>query len=683
MRTRLLLLPSLLLVGLGAVPVDAAQKTTGEQRQLELLGGMSREQQLAAPNQLFLQSYVRRGALLYLHRLDGLACSDLFSLGDEVLFAGAFGNTDGSEHNLVFLEGAGSPSHLDSGPYRFPADTWRGLWPLGPDLNTFWHEVSHALLDAAGLGIAEAPYAASLDDPDEGAGMRSRTALTSSDEHHPFIEGVGQRNSEAYGLLFAFEEAVRRADRAESEYLAEGRAIDHSVERQLWGEAHMRFSAFLKAMKRVANMPPEALGAYRQATGVFFSTAEQVAELYRSGGMKRLQRGEALGIRPPAWVFFPDLMRMPLQLVLRDAEGRDLEQPGIASTAKFQIKDGIYRQELSVEVRARGSAARLTRSALKNQEIGGLVARGTLRIRLVEDEPLVTLSVRQGGQSTGGVAAPGGPSQQLFDLDLSAKDPQPVRVVFVRRKLPELREPTTYHVEFSFADKGKDPIYDTATAQASFALGPGAAAAKAPASTATAQPPAQPPPSTSALAPAQGKQKTGEKLGLTFGWGPLPEGFRGTTGFMSGDQYGPHNPLPAKGERELVTGPVLFFEKGKWGTNGIVVELFVNRRDASWALRNHVEELSKNNPMFANLFEHREGQVGGRRAFVSRMRANGGQKVNWVYSVELDPKRALWASILSDLDVNDKHKGVAAAIERQHEQLIASLRFGPDASPLA
>jgi hypothetical protein len=322
---------------------------------------MSREQQLAEPNQRFLQSFVGRGALVYRQRLDGLACSHLFSMGDEVLFAGAVGNTDGSEHNLVFLEGTGAPAHLDGGPYRLPADTWRSLWPLGPDLNTFWHEVNHALLDAAGLEIAEAPYAASLDNPSEGAGMRGRTALTSVDGHHPFIEGVGQRGSEAYGLLFAFEEAVRRADLTESEYLAEGCAIDHAVERQLWGEAHHRFSAFLKAMKRVANMPPEALGAYRQATGVFYSTAEQVAEFYRPGGMKRLQRGEALGIRPPAWVFFPDLMRMPVQIVLRDAEGRDLEQPGVASTAKFEIKDGAYRQELRVEVRARLGRPRLPR----------------------------------------------------------------------------------------------------------------------------------------------------------------------------------------------------------------------------------------------------------------------------------------------------------------------------------
>ncbi|MBI5546329.1 MAG: hypothetical protein HY901_20775 [Deltaproteobacteria bacterium] len=690
LRPAIWLAPILILFATALDPATSSAQAPPptEQRRLEILGGMPRDQQLAPASQAFLQSFLRRGALLYLHRLDGLSCTGLFSLGDEVLFAGAVGNADGSERNLVFLEGAGAPSHLDGGPYVFPADLFRAYWPASPDRNTYWHECNHALLDAAGLEVAAAPYAQSLDDPSEGAGLRSQTALTSRDGHHPFLEGVGQRGSEAYAELLPFEAAARQADQAESEYLAQGRTIDYAVERQLWGEAHQRFSVFLKRMKRVANMPPETLGAYRQASGVFFSTAEQVAEFYRAGGMKRQQRGEVLPIRPPAWVFYPDLMLMPVKLELRDAEGRDLEQPGVASSAKSETKDGVYRQQLAVTVRARGSHARLTKSMAQNKAVGGAVARGTLRIRLLEDEPLVGLGVSQGtgGRSVDGEAGPGGPSAHLFDLDLSAQNAQPIRVEFIRRKLLELREPTTYHVELRFSDSGAERVYDASTAQVSFTLGPGAAGPTVPKSDAPA--PVEPPEAAASTSSGTasgggGDPQRGKPLGTTMSWGPLPEGFAAVSGFVHDDRAGPHTPLPAKGEKDLVMGPVLFFKRGAWGTDGIIAEFYTRRLEKPpRSLEERIQQFNETAGFQASQFKHSEVVVGGRKGFLSLLRSGSGLKINWVYSIELDPRQGLWVTVLTDLYVNRKNQEIAPLLERQHSELIASVRFGPDPSAM-
>ena len=255
MRFRLASSPlrCLLLGALLSTAAMAQQPAGGaaEQRRLQLLGTQSREIQLAPANQAFLVAYVRRAALLYLHRLDNLSCRPLFGMGDQARFLAVIGSDvsvptvtaavkgrliypsgwpDETVPNRVFIEGDRSPRHPDDGPYIFPANTWEKYWPASTEFNTYWHEAQHPLLLEGGVGINPAPY-------------RARMLRTEDDdEHHAFIEGVGQRGSEAYVELLAFEDAVRRADRLESQWMAEGRdpAEDYGLQRQAWGEAHQQ-----------------------------------------------------------------------------------------------------------------------------------------------------------------------------------------------------------------------------------------------------------------------------------------------------------------------------------------------------------------------------------------------------------------------------------------------------------
>src|SRR5690606_11923343 len=110
--------------------------------------------------------HTRQGAVLYLHHLDGLAPRALFSLGDESRFVGAVGSVGGTDHNRVFIEKKGAPMHEDSGPYVFPTDLM-SRYPPSPRMNTYWHEVQHALLDTAGVQVSPRPYGYALDTPSE------------------------------------------------------------------------------------------------------------------------------------------------------------------------------------------------------------------------------------------------------------------------------------------------------------------------------------------------------------------------------------------------------------------------------------------------------------------------------------------------------------------------------------
>jgi len=655
----------------------AGQSAPTERPRLESFGRMDHAAQQAPDNQQFLQAFLRRGARLYLHRLDDLTCQGLFSLGDEALFIAAVGNTDGTDRNLVFIEGTGAPAHLDDGPYVFPADTFRQYWPPRPDLNTYWHETNHALLYAAHVRTGTVPYAASMDDPQD------------TDDHHPFIEGVGQRGAEAYGELLGFEQAVRRADQLESEYLAQGRDINYAVERQLWGDAHQRFTAFLQRMKRVANMTPELLANYRRATGVFFSTAEETAEFYRAGGLKRETRGEVLPLRPPTWVFYPELWRMPVKLQMQDTAGHDLELPGATARAPFVVKDDVYRQEIRVRVLARGSASRRSGNSQKDLAVGGAVARGRLRIRLTEDEPLVTLSLAQGpaGRPVDGASGPGGSSTHLFDVNLAGSDSQPIRLVFARRKLGELIKRTNYHVELDFMDSGAEALYDPSAAQVSFALGPDSAAgpkATAAASAAPKPPPA-PPPNAPTVPKASEPAKAG--LGLSMSWGPTPDGMTVELGTHEHTREELPPVLPSTGELELISGAVMHLSKGEWGSDGVVIEVFAKIADAPLAtLQDHIATLrpregTRDNGFFAS-FTHTETLVGGRRAFSSSRRSGSGLQGNRHYSIDLPGSPVIRVIILTDISVNRRNADVYDSLARARDALIGTIRFGGDPSAL-
>lgn len=668
----------LLLGALAASPVLAQQPAGGaaDQRRLQLLGAMSRENQQAPANQAFLVGFFRRGMQVYLHRLDALSCRSLFGMGDEARFAAAIGSTDGSDRNRIFLDGRGAPSHVPLGPYVFPSDTWSGYYPATAERNTYWHETQHALMDEAGVAIVPGPYGAAMDN------------ATDADDHHAFIEGVGQRGSEAYSELLAFEETVRRADRLESQWLAEGRdPSDYGLQRQAWGDAHQRFSAFLGRMKRLANMPAAALANYRGATGIFFSSSERVAEFYRSGGMKRIDRGETLPIRPPTWVFFPDLLLMPVQVQVLDANRRNLEEAGALATAPSETKNDVFRQSVVVRVMARGAVSRMTGTPQQNLAVGGMVRRGRLRIKVVEDEPLVGLAVSQGTSATAdGIIAPGGPSTRYFDIDLAHINAQPVRIAFVRRKLSLLKKPVTYHVSFDFTDPLASRLYDASSAQLGFTLGAGGPATAASATATPAAPaPAAPTASTTSAA---GAKSTRTPVGVKVSWGPLPSGLTVFKGSMYDKGRGLGDPpvLSAPDEMELVHGPTAFLQRGDRKANFVIIELYGMVYDRTYASRDEWVSIQfpPGTGKYGPSFDHSETRVAGLRAFESIERKwseRGGQHH---YLVELDPQRHLYASILSDMYIHKSgHTDAVDVFTRDVTQFIAGLRFTlPAAQPL-
>lgn len=669
-----------LLVGALVSSSAFAQQPAGsadEQRRLELLGKQSRAVQMETGNQAFLVAFARRAALLYLHRLDSLSCRTLFGMGDEARFAASVGSADGTDHNRFFIEGDSSPRHLDmdrGGSYVFPSNTFQRYWPASATLNTYWHEVQHDLMLSAGIDVPPDPY----------RGVMGYLA-TETDGHHVLIEGVGQFGSEAYALLQPFEDAVRRADRLESQWIAEGRdpSDDYGLQRQAWGEAHQLFSAFLKAMLRVPVVPATALADYRAATGIFFSSPEKVAEFYRTGGLKRLERGEALAIRPPTWVFWPDLFLMPVQVLVLDANRRDLEEAGALAKAPSETKNGTFRQTFTVSVKARGSAYRMKELGRKeNLLVGNTVRRGTLRLRIVEEDTLVRLTISQGTSAT---VDGDGPRKSFFVLDLATANSQPVKVTFVRRALSKLNKPTTYHVTLEYTDPDASKLYYAASAQLSFTLGtgsgaPGGTAGGSTASAAAAVPAVPAPAPAASATSAAGATSTRTPVGVKVSWGPLPSGLTVFKGGMYDKGRGLGDPpvLPSPGEMEMVNGATAFLERGDRKTNFVIIELYGMVYDRTYAsLQEYLSiQFPPGSGKYGPTFDHSETRIAGLRAFESigrRWSELGGQHH---YVVELDPQRHLYASILSDMHTHASvHTDLVDVYTRDVTQFIAGLRF--------
>jgi hypothetical protein len=635
-----------------------------EQQRLRILAGLTRVDQRLPKNQVRLQQFMRRAVLLYLHSLDGLACRELFSVGDEARFVGAIGNNDGSDWNLVFLEGTGNPRHEWQGAYVFPTDLpdQAFYYPPVAERNTYWHEVNHSLLDDAWIGLNPM-----------------------SDYQHTLIERIGQPGTVAYATLYEFERSLRRADQAETQYLAQARLIDYDLERQLWGEAHRQFSIFVAAMANMGNLAAEDLATYRAATGVFFSTVEQVAEFYRTGGLKRQERGEVLPIRPPAWVFYADLLLMPVHIELRDANRQDLEQPGATARAPSTVKDDVFRQEIRFAVRAQGSMARRT-GTQADQALGGLVSRGHLQVRLKEEEPLVSLALAQGrgNRPVAGQAGPGGASTQVFEVDFTPDDSQPLQLVFNRRKVSALAKATTYHVELNYRDGRADRVYDSASAQVVFTLSAGTQSNAALPATAPTAPAPDPP----APAPAPTKAQPGKGLGVTMSWGPLPAGMRCYPGPFAGSK--PPAPLPDKGEIELFSGAVLYCYRGEPGNSRspvIAIELFVHKpSDSSFPTLDEYKARAKAQDPHGDFqfFKHGEIIVGGRRGYESEGGGpNSNYRANHFFFLELDPDRRIFATIDCEIRPGRGRPEVFEPLNRDLDAALKTLRFGPDASGLA
>ena len=658
-RVCALLLGAALATSATSAVAQQAPGGAGDAQRVRILGQMTQQDQQAPANQAWLVPWMRNASRLFQRSLDGLACQALFSLGTETLFNAAVGPRPGAAPRAVFILGDGNPQlEPYANFYVFPANTWERAMPSA-ERNTAWHELQHGLLTDGGLGVAAAPFAASIDD------------RTDADDQHPFIEGVGLRGAQAYGELLAFEEAVRRADRLETQWLSEGRdPSDYALQRQAWADAHQRFSEFQVRMRRVANIDAALMAQYRALSGIWFSTTEQVAEFYRNGGLKRTERGEVLPLRPPRWVFSPELFLMPVQLTFTDADRRDLEEPGAMARAPFDVKSGVFRQSILVRVRARGSALRLNATAGRaaTAQVIGTVRRGQLRIRIVEDEPLVGMAISQGaGATVDGQVAPGGPSTHLFTIDLSRPDPMPVRITFVRRQLSLLKAPTAYHVAFEYTDAAADRLYDASSAQLTFtvdARGPAAGAAGnagvsgSASGTGATGPTASGTASTAPAAPASADARVlgspaeiaaRKPNGIMMTWAALPDGMVAQKGSM----YDPDKPvLPSAHTMELNSGPSVWFEEGKvrGGNQWFVLEIYSRTRTQNFtSLQNFIDETDPpGRSKYGRGFTHRETTVAGFRTFESTMNRwteYGGQHH---LCIEVDPQRHIYIWLLTD-----------------------------------
>jgi len=495
---------------LAAAPRPAAQAALDPvQRKLKSTGALPLAQQLADPSvQGWLQTYLRDAAEAHMDKLAGLSCRSLFSMGDRQKFRDAVGNGGkplGPPGDLSSLEGkvwpaeyvnlvilktffektgeARPPRRLDKGVYNFPEDIYIAYYPpSSPQVNVYWHEVQHALLDAAGLSEPCAQWDSSLDKRGD------------KDRHHPFLEGVGNRGFEAFEKLLGFEKELLQA-RARRDYLASrgeyfktfqgGPAVDLAQERHVWAACHRSFTGFLAAHARIARMPQARLNAYKAATGVFFAPPQAVANHYLNGGLRAAGSGPA--VHPPKWVFYPDLAPVPVQIFLQD-------QTALVVPAQ---PPGRQHQAVLIRLSAMGSVVRAASgSAAQAKRYVAPGACGSRGIRLAGDEPEAYLrrespddAGRPAGRPLQGVALKSGASPRFFQVGMQDVPRGLLRLHFLHGKTDSLAGPTPFKVRLTFHDDTPERFFDTSETVAIFLVQPPAAAAST-AGTGSGAPPA-------------------------------------------------------------------------------------------------------------------------------------------------------------------------------------------------
>ena len=360
-------------------------------------GKMTRDQQRDPSMQRGLRKVFLQAIELYCHHLDKLACQSLFSVGNPERFRTALVNVDGVQidRNVIYVEGKGAPQHLDNGPFILPLDFWQAYLPLNPNSSTLWHEAQHELLAQAGM-----------------AG-----ALYSQDSHHDLIEGIGERGAEAFGLLLPFENEIRKAA-AETQ----GKTLTLEQERAYWGSAQALWRKFALGAQHIRRVGSAGTSVehYRDITGIYYGSANEVQGFYQSGGLK-LSDGSA--VRPPAWVFdTPGYLPADIDVIA---------SPPV-------IKGTSYECSVGVTIKANTK----------------LVKQGKLRIKLETEDNQCGLRVSQDNVGTvPGLAGPGGPSTRLFDIDISKG--QPITVTFSHLRTDKLQA-VEYPITLSYTDPGAD-----------------------------------------------------------------------------------------------------------------------------------------------------------------------------------------------------------------------------------
>lgn len=184
---------------------------------------------------------------------------------------------------------------------------------------------------------------------------------------------------------------------------------------------------------------------------------------------------------------------------------------------------------------------------------------------------------------------------------------------------------------------------------------------------------AAPAPAAPSPAPAP-KEPERPKLGLTFSWGPLPEGMQVYPGKFAGNQ--PPPPLPNRGTIELVRGAILYCQRGvpRRGSSA-VIELFTFPDPEKFpTLAEYTAKAKAQDPHGDfNFLRHVETTVGGRRGYESFGESR--LRTNRFFTLNLDPERKITAIILCELGPGTGSPDDNALMKRVLEAALQTFRF--------
>ncbi|MBT9586225.1 hypothetical protein IV102_22985 [bacterium] len=364
--------------------------------------GRSIEDQSQPKVQTQLRHVFRRGAQLFINRgLEGVACAQLFSMGDPVIFEQALTPHYGGDHNLVLVLTPGPDGrlwyqgnsfnttiqHLDQGPYLFPANQVGQHLPLTPEKNSYWHELQHDLLERNGF----------------------------RQDHHAVIENYAEAAIHAYKGLLDFQ---RRLSEAEAAARVKKLSVDQT--RAIWSRPQQAWQSFCALWGRVRLTGDGALTVerYTQVTGIRFAPPAKVQEFYQQGGYH--------GIKPPTWIFQSRLAHQPVSL-------------SFAPALPQRPKPALWEQTVGVILRSNNKA----------------VSKGQLILKLNDLDPNVGMRA-----TLDDVAVTGG-SSRYIPIDM-AKGTN-VKVTLVHARTDLLTQPKSVTIEAEYNDARHPRKFEDAT----------------------------------------------------------------------------------------------------------------------------------------------------------------------------------------------------------------------------
>lgn len=321
----------------------------------------------------------------------------------------------------------GGPTKNPGEPFIFPTDgnPMDLLQPLSIAAeSTCWHEMMHGFMAQYTL---------------------SAPGLFGADQEHVYIENYVQYTMEwLYALNHAghFEELAREAQAETEAYRNKNVDITFEIERQLWGRVHQAWQSQWPLAQRIAALDEELRIECRTLFNIQMPRVEEVLQFYMNGGLRTT--AHAL-VRIPAWVMYPDI---PLAVAGFERDASRDEQEYKGGVLKYKTTFSVVGFTRSPEGRARRDR----------------IARGTLIVRLESSDDSASISLRAGQRILDGIMGPGGPSNRLFKVDLSAIPGEIFHLVIAHRRPSEIRNTATYRISLEFSDTGTPLVFASSKA---------------------------------------------------------------------------------------------------------------------------------------------------------------------------------------------------------------------------